>query len=128
MRQAIEELESGGGERFSGTNDELFASLGKPQGMRVVRYSGRLEKGLRRINPRGYDLGRLDASELPVVGQFEFPELAGRGMAGLGDGNRGTDIRAAWLRIASELGRAHQLERLRLRRHSNSWGRRHFER
>ena len=73
--------------------------------MRVVRYSGRLEKGLRRINPRGYDLGRLDASESPVVGQFEFPELAGRGMAGLGDGNRGTDIRAAWLRIGSELGR-----------------------
>jgi hypothetical protein len=24
------------------------------------------------------------------VGQFEFPFLAGRGMAGLGDGNRGT--------------------------------------
>ena len=28
-REAIEELESGGGERFSGTNDELFANLGR---------------------------------------------------------------------------------------------------
>ena len=41
-----------------------------------------------------------------VVGQFEFPFLAGRGMAGLGDGNRGTDIRAASSR---EIGRRSRL-------------------
>jgi len=28
-REAIEELESGAGERFSGTNEELFESLGR---------------------------------------------------------------------------------------------------
>jgi hypothetical protein len=44
------------------------------------------------MGPQGW---RVNVGRGVAVGQFEFPFLAGRGMAGLGDGNRGTDIRAA---------------------------------
>ena len=48
------------------------------------------------MGPQGW---RVNVGRGVVVGQFEFPFLAGRGMAGLGDGNRGNDVRSAWLRI-----------------------------
>jgi hypothetical protein len=43
-----------------------------------------IQKGPINVGPGGW---RVNAGRGVVVGQFEFPFLAGRGMAGSGDGN-----------------------------------------
>jgi hypothetical protein len=79
-----------------GINDAAGRRLKCPWPIDVLRRTSEVGH-----NPREY-IGHersTDPACPPVVGQFEFPFLAGTGMAGLGDGNRATDIRAAWLRI-----------------------------